>query len=194
MITHLQSYFCLKSLGTQMKIEVLLLEYISICIHIHYTTISFKAIGEYTHHIGHKWWVDQANYSSLASLTIKERSVNADLWVYLCRDGTTYAGLADIGTLCEKGYLLSMLHGNDRPNVLGTAEIVTHEMGHNLGMMHDVDVGCSKNSGFMSGAHNHKWSFCSRNQLLILYNRLKKENNWCLPCMYSKILHSNEID
>jgi len=49
---------------------------------------------------------------------------------------------------------------------------LVHEIGHLIGMAHDVDVGCPDGSGHMS-SHHHKWSSCSNRQWQNFYNSYK---------------------
>ena len=74
------------------------------------------------------------------------------------------------------------------------AWMVSHEIGHNLGMYHDHDqkhggtgdddtsTNACNRQGIMSYDQNitpKKWSDCSVNDFAAHYNSLK--NNWCLP-------------
>ena len=71
---------------------------------------------------------------------------------------------------------------NDHIKSLAMAQIVTHEMGHVLGMRHDEDIGCGKHnedSGHMSGTHNG-WSSCSKQQFSARYTYLAMRKKWCL--------------
>merc|ERR1712062_451192 len=63
----------------------------------------------------------------------------------------------------------------------GLAELITHEIGHVLGMRHDADIGCGQGSdkGHMS-SHHHGWSTCSRKAFEENYLKLKRKNKWCL--------------
>merc|ERR1719232_895171 len=68
-------------------------------------------------------------------------------------------------------------------SVLKTAEVVSHETGHNMGMRHDFG-GC-KNEGFMSKVQYMskvtKWSECSKSDFKAHYNWvLNKQGSWCL--------------
>ena len=60
-----------------------------------------------------------------------------------------------------------------------------------MGMSHDFDDvhggqnGQCNGQGFMSyGNHQQKWSTCSKNDFLALYNQISDSNSWswCLPC------------
>ena len=84
------------------------------------------------------------------------------------------------GTACKgwakaNGYTASI--NEKRGSVLSTAEVVTHEMGHNLGMAHDFsDVHAGKGcdgTGFMSyGEHPYQWSTCSVEDFNALYQQV----------------------
>ena len=75
-----------------------------------------------------------------------------------------------------------------------------HELGHNLGMLHDFDPihrgrSCRK-MGFMSydsnGGHLNQWSECSRTDLQALFNMIMKERKlnlkWCLSGKIKTVL------
>ena len=169
MVVHLQAHMCLDSLGTKIQLE---------------------RVGDLTHHVGHDWIAD-SDKGDLAG-PIKEITLASDsdahLFVYLCKDetyGTT--GYAWVGTLCRTywpGFQTSI--SEKRSSVLTTAELVTHEVGHNLGMLHDfepVHKEACDGTGFMSyGTHPYEWSTCSASDFLGLYNAVLNENlAWCLP-------------
>ena len=68
-------------------------------------------------------------------------------------------------------------------------QIVAHEMGHNMGMLHDFDSrhggqgGPCDKTGFMSyGTAPNVWSTCSRADFLAHYNEIIASNQlkWCL--------------
>ena len=77
--------------------------------------------------------------STIRSIT-SSNPVSADLYVYLCKDQQFFGtiGIAYLGTMClSKQYATSI--NEKRDNVINTAEVVVHEMGHNMGMEHDFD-------------------------------------------------------
>ena len=98
-------------------------------------------------------------------------------------------GKAWVGTLCGpdtwKGWKVSI--SEKQESILATAEIVAHEMGHNMGMSHDFDDkhggsdGPCKGKGLMSyGEYAKEWSSCSKADYLARYNKVGGKN-WCMP-------------
>ena len=104
--------------------------------------------------------------------------------IHLAFFGTSCGGgQAFLGNLC-RAYPLAVNCIADWFDPLHLAEIVTHEIGHVLGMRHDSDLGCGKvngDRGHMSGTHN-RWSSCSKNQFSKRYTEiaLSKKDKWCL--------------
>ncbi|CAG7668205.1 unnamed protein product [Allacma fusca] len=105
-----------------------------------------------------------------------EKNVNGDMWdhallltgIDLREDETSAtAGLAWAGTMCYRYYSCSISEGHS----FGAAYIITHEIGHSLGMEHDgygVSKSCDKDKYIMSpttGPGKVEWSPCSRQNL-----------------------------
>ena len=72
-------------------------------------------------------------------------------------------------------------------------KVVAHEMGHNMGMLHDFDAihggsgGACDGTGIMSyGSAPNVWSTCSKNDFLALYNSIiaSSSKSWCLDGKY----------
>lgn len=172
MVVHVQAHFCLDSLGTKIQVE---------------------RVDDLTHHAGQTWKAESSSGSlsgPIKQITAASNS-DANLFVYMAKDEAFYGvvGLAWVGTLCRSfwpGYQASI--NEKRSSVLTSAEVVTHEMGHNMGMLHDFDdehagTGCD-GTGFMSyGTHPYEWSTCSVSDFLGLYNTIVNDGSlyWCLP-------------
>ena len=119
----------------------------------------------------------------------KQDKVDANLWVYLSKTVKGAMGWAWLGSLCDPGdNQVSITHA-DKNNMLWASEIVTHEMGHNLGMSHDFndktpryfkgeDCDCQGLESYCSFPPL-KWSECSRNDFLAHFNAIG-ESKWCL--------------
>jgi len=173
MVTHLQAHFCQISLGTQIQVE---------------------AIDSYTYQVGESWTAESAGGSlsgPIKDIAAADTS-GADLGVFMCKDPEFYGtvGLAWVGTMCKttwSGYNAGV--NEKRENVLATSEVVAHEMGHNMGMLHDFDDehggsgGACDGTGIMSyGSAPNVWSTCSKADFLALYNDIIDSSswNWCL--------------
>ena len=95
-----------------------------------------------TYHSGYTWNAESGDGQDDLGGKIKEltaaSTVDANLWVYMAKDPNFYGvvGVAWLGTMCKgwakpNGYTASITE--KRSNALTTAEVVTHEMGHNMG-------------------------------------------------------------
>lgn len=172
MVTHVQAHFCLDSLGSKVQVE---------------------RVGDLTYHAGQTWRAESSSGSlsgPVKDLTAASTS-GANLHVYMAKDQQYFGvvGVAWLGTLCVgpwKPYQASI--NEKRSSILSTAEVVTHEIGHNVGMYHDFDSihngkGCD-GTGFMSyGSHPYEWSTCSRDDFKAQYNKVTGQYGlpWCLP-------------
>ncbi|OUC42773.1 putative reprolysin family zinc metalloprotease, partial [Trichinella nativa] len=74
---------------------------------------------------------------------------------------TSVAGVAPVARMCDTQFSCSLIEGNH----LGRSFVLIHEMGHNMGMLHDgVQNQCSQSCCLMSpvnGAGRTNWSPCS---------------------------------
>lgn len=107
-------------------------------------------------------------------------------WAFLCKEADTAIGWGGLGTLCNPGCSIQRINKDHDENwkhyrMLWTAFVLSHEIGHNFGMSHDVDKGCGKypNNGYMSGTHG-QWSSCSQRSFKDMYEGLKGNGRWCM--------------
>merc|ERR1712172_61399 len=156
------------------------------------TQIALESLG-YSYHADQTWKADSSSGSldgPIKSIAASDNS-GADLNVFMCKDSALYGtvGRAWVGTMCKNwaGYNAGV--NEKRENVLATSEVIAHEMGHNMGMLHDFDDehggsnGPCDGTGIMSyGSAPNVWSTCSRNDFLALYNEIVSSNSlyWCL--------------
>ena len=169
--THVQTFYCHSTLGSKIQIE---------------------REGDYTHHAGQTWKAEP-DYGSLDGPIMQIASTsssNAHLFVFLCKDPQAWGviGLAWVGTICGPSSWNSHKTSiNEKGGTaVATAETVAHEMGHNLGMLHDFDDEHGGDSspcngqGLMSyGTKPQQWSTCSKADYLARYNQVGG-NNWCM--------------
>jgi len=75
------------------------------------------------------------------------------------------SGLSSGAGMCStwkqgRGWSISSCDFSTGDNLAWCSNVLVHEIGHHLGMDHDVDRGCPDHSGHMSSLHT-KWSTCS---------------------------------
>jgi hypothetical protein len=150
-----QKALCLDSLGAHLNIQVVEFKYVP------GTMVPSGNVGDFR---------DFVNGDT----------VGADVQLGYMRDCHNSAGgWAFIGGLCTNNAVAIGCTGGHQ-NEKGMSDIMAHEIGHVLGMFHDVDVGCHGGQGHMSGVHS-KWSSCSTNYFQNYYNDLESQGKWCLP-------------
>lgn len=139
-----------------------------------------------THHSGYNWKATGSDLEGSIKTIAANSNADAQLWVFMCKDPQFYGtiGIAWLGTVCVSywpGYQTSI--NEKRESTLATSEVVTHEMGHNLGMRHDFDLSSSC-TGFMDyGNAPNEWSSCSQQEFLNHYNAIQSSSSlsWCMP-------------
>ena len=160
------------------------------------TKIELKLDGRIVHHPGHNWVAEKrlGNRKSPSPMfQIAEKiPANIDLTPFLSAPDTIAptSGRAYLGTVCkyQGGYRASITE--KQSSIAATAGTFVHELGHNLGMIHDHSKNHTENArgcdgtGFMSyGDHDDNWSDCSRTDLLALYNQVLNNKygwSWCM--------------
>ena len=120
-----------------------------------------------------------------AGKALTEDNSGANLWAFLTGLPTSSAlGYAHVGTVCASKKIRRTSINSLFNGVVGTAQVVAHETGHNLGMNHDNSrtfkgKSCKK-TGAMSGVPG-VWSKCSQNDIHALYDfYISMNQKWCL--------------
>jgi len=97
------------------------------------------------------------------SLTSKKKELGVPIVLITGKGGM--AGLASGADTCSiwnhgSGSAISSCDFSNGPDLAWCSNVLVHEIGHLLGMRHDIQIGCPDLSGHMSSQHT-KWSTCS---------------------------------
>jgi len=97
------------------------------------------------------------------SLTSKGEELGVPFVLITGKGGMS--GLSSGAGMCStwkqgRGWSISSCDFSTGDNLAWCSNVLVHEIGHHLGMDHDVDRGCPDHSGHMSSLHT-KWSTCS---------------------------------
>merc|ERR1712179_625777 len=97
------------------------------------------------------------------SLTSKKKELGVP--IVLITGKGDMAGLASGADTCSiwnhgSGSVISSCDFSHGHNLAWCSNVLVHEIGHLLGMRHDIQIGCPDLSGHMSSQHT-KWSTCS---------------------------------
>lgn len=160
-IAHVQHFMCSSTLGTFLETELVDIEYMK--------NKHFKG----------------TRYQSLPGMKPVIEKDNSNVDIHLAFITNCDGGLAYTSSICgdvEPPLTVNCIGPYTTP--LGMAAIVTHEMGHVLGMRHDEDIGCTQHNGdyghmTQSGIFD-RWSSCSKLAFLERYNYLELKKKWCL--------------
>ena len=172
---HVQAHYCHSSLGTKIQLEI---------------------VGEIKHYAGIYLQATGAKLKETLEIT-KEDLGDANLMVYMgynYEDPSPYAGIAWTGQVClppnVNAWKSSINEWGPHHSEMG--QTIAHEIGHNLGMKHDLHPdhagkGCEK-TGVMSSYEGltNGWSACSKSDFQAHYIYAKEKNEeWCLPRKFS---------
>merc|ERR1712113_684626 len=146
-----------------------------------------------THQSGANWIPDVDTLNAVSSIARNNPS-NANAYVFLTEQSQGgYVGIAWVGGTCESsGYYRSSITSYFHDDFT-TANILAHEIGHNLGMAHDFGDSqsdprysssgelCTNNGGYMDYLQNpYRWTSCSVEDFTAYYNRV---NPFCLDAL-----------
>uniref|UniRef100_A0A0K0DWH0 Peptidase M12B domain-containing protein n=1 Tax=Strongyloides stercoralis TaxID=6248 RepID=A0A0K0DWH0_STRER len=102
------------------------------------------------------------------------------------------AGFAPVKGMCSEVRSCTINEGID----FGSVFVVTHEIGHNLGMYHDGQNECHTDCCIMApsiGSGKTKWSLCSSTEMKIFVQKLGTESNRPPNCLKFSAKKSKNI-
>jgi len=175
-IEHAKTFYQHSSLGTKFELDVQA---------VHNYSTSMKATGNDLNTLG--------NY--VATGDGKDLPLANTYALMTMRDTTGAAGIAWKGTVCSSSRKWRT-NINEYYGDLATAQILVHEIGHNLNMDHDflngdtnsprvssTGAACTNISSYMDYNNNpNKWSPCSVEDITTYYNSIGP-NNYGTTCM-----------
>ena len=148
--------------------------------------LQFQDSGKFLHLSGEVWPAQYESLNRCEKLT-DQKLGKADIAIFFGHDDSLhgkFGGLAHLGVACKNGpkmYRCQLMMWQFNPS--STATVLSHEIGHNIGMEHDHYAphkasGCDK-TGIMSyGNHPMQWSACSKADFEAHY--LKYKEHWCM--------------
>ncbi|CAG9795129.1 unnamed protein product [Diatraea saccharalis] len=122
--------------------------------------------------------VNKWNYRHLMKIPLESTGWDATIWLTRAQLGGP-SGFAPVGGVCSKTRSAAI----DRDEGLTSAFVIAHELAHLLGLTHDGDGQCEKDSlrgsvmspTVLATLQNYAWSSCSKEQF-----HEKSKKWWCL--------------